>query len=81
MDPTLSDMDVLKLENAILRCENLRLQLETMQTAAHKSREELQAIVKAYEVEGYRLYRAADGVWLYQPMVRTGSDDAHTIPD
>ena len=66
--PTLSEVDGLKLDNALLRIENLQREIgiEKLQ-ALERMNQELQAIGKALEKSGYLLQRAADGKWSYVP--------------
>jgi hypothetical protein len=68
MTPTLSELDTLKLENALLTFENLRLQLEAMQITVQQHREAFNALAQSFHQDGYQLPRAAHGVWIYQSV-------------
>lgn len=66
--PKVSELDGLKLENALLRHENLQLQANAVQQALIKYREEFQALSTSLTVDGYTLHRMPDGSWVYQPQ-------------
>jgi hypothetical protein len=58
--PTVSEIDALKLENALLRVEGLQLHLQSRQA-------ELHALAKSLERPLWVLQRVSEGTWVYQP--------------
>jgi hypothetical protein len=66
--PKVSELDGLKLEAALLRAENLQLQLNAVQQGLQKYHGEYRALSDALKVDGYELRRMQDGVWVYQPL-------------
>jgi hypothetical protein len=66
--PKVSELDGLKLEIALLRAENLQLQMNAVQQGLQKYQGEFHALSDSLKVDGYELRRMPDGAWVYQPL-------------
>lgn len=66
--PTLNELDALRLDNALLRVENLQAQIRAIQTETEHHAQRL-------HVPGYQLTRTANG-WIYNPL--TGETNGTT---
>jgi hypothetical protein len=59
--PKVGENDALRLENALLRVENVQLHLNAQRDAFN-------ALAGSLAVEGYAVQRMTDGAWVYQPV-------------
>jgi predicted transcriptional regulator of viral defense system len=66
--PTLTELDSLQLEAAMLRAENANLQATVFQHLSERYREQVKDLAKRLEKDGFQLTRVAEGAWVYQPL-------------
>lgn len=66
--PTVSELDVRRIENYELKAENIALKITQLQADFQKLQVEASTFFKTLEREGYKLERR-DNSWVYTPLV------------